>query len=464
MNSTVHLTPLGLDAGGATPWGFSPIWFVLLAVLLPAILWTALAWKRALEEDPHRLRRAGNRELRRLLARLKRAGSAPRSVDLHAWLQAAARTWGVRASTPTEGELHRSLSTHDADAPTRARWRDLWTNAERRLYAADSTLSPDWVKETTALASQVRIPPRKHWFPDRVRHWLPSVAAGICACALLVGPYQGLLAHDEDEMPEHRVAVRKPQNAHDAKPAPAQEVKPALVQDAKSAAALEDAQGPANKALRTDWNNWAAHYDIAAQQMVQGNMDYAVAHLTAAFLQHPASGNLQDNLRWSLQQAGTMDPTLRRLLYGAWFQRYPALLAPASWQKLGLFASLLIGGGLCALVLPIYTNRHERVLQLAGRSAVIAGIALLAISVTSWNAWGDLRRPNVAMLVEGISLSPAPTDLVKDRETLPMNAGSLTLLQANFLGWKQVDLLGLPAGKVTGWVRAPYVMPLYANE
>lgn len=281
---------------------------------------------------------------------------------------------------------------------------------------------------------------------------------------MLVGPYQGLLAHDEDEMPESRVVVRKHRSAAEAKPAPPQDVKPALVQDPKSAAALKEAQGPANEALRVDWNNWAAHYDIAAQQMVQGNMDYAVAHLTAAFLQHPVSGNVQDNLRWSLQQAGTMDPTLRRLLYGAWFQRYPALLSPANWQKVGLLASLLIGSGLCVLVLALYAHHREHALRLTGRWAVTAGVALLAVSVMSWSAWGDLRRPNVAMLVEGISLSPAPTDLVKDRETLPMTAGSVTLLQASFLGWKQVDLLGLPAGKVTGWVRSPYVMPLYATD
>jgi hypothetical protein len=435
-----------------------------LSVVLPAILWTALAWKRALEEDPHRHRRAGSRELRKLLSRLQRAGGTPRPVDLHAWFQAAARTWGVRVSTPTEGELNRSLSALDGDAATQARWRNLWKNAERRLYSADSTLSPDWVRETAAVAEQVRIPPRKHWFPGRVRHWLPSVAAGVCACALLAGPYQGLLAHEEDESHASSPAVRKSERTEEAKPVPAQEVIPALVQDPKSAAALRNAQGPANKALRADWNNWAAHYDIAAQQMVQGNMDYAVAHLTAAFLQHPASGDVQDNLRWSLQQAGSMDPTLRRLLYGAWFQRYPALLPPASWQKLGLLASLMIGGGLCALVVPIYTNRGEPALRLAGRSAVIAGITLLAVAAMSWNAWGDLHRPNVAMLVEGINLSPAPTDLVKDRETLPMTAGSLTLFQRSFLGWKQVELLGLPGGKVTGWVRSPYAMPLYATD
>ena len=468
----VHLSPLALDVGGATPWGFSPVWFALLGLLLPAVLWAALAWKRALEEDPYRLRRAGSRELRRLLSRLQRAGGPPGSADLHAWFQAAARTWGVRVSAPTDGEVSRSLSAIDGEAATQARWRELWKSAERRLYAAESTLSTSWVQDTAAAASEVRIPTRKHWFPGRIRHWLPSVAAGLCACLLIAGPGDGLRAAEGGRLSDApggaSSAARKAEQAEAEEKLtsshPEEDNKPAIVQDAKSAAALDAAQGPANQALRTDWNNWAAHYDIAAQQMVQGNMDYAVAHLTAAFLQHPVSGAVQDNLRWSLQQAGTMDPTLRRLLYGAWFQRFPVLLSPASWQRLGLFAGLLIGCGLCALVLPIYTTRREHELRLGGRWIVVAGVALLAVSVTSWNAWGDLHRLNAAMLVEGINLTPAPTDLVKDRETLPMTAGALTLSQATFLGWKQVQVLGLPGGKVGGWVRSPYVMPLYATN
>ena len=414
--SAVHLSPLSLDVSGATPWGFSPLWLTLLSVVLPAILWTALAWKRVMEEDPYRLRRAGSRQLRRLLTRLQRAGGTPRPVDLHAWFQAVARTWGVRVSTPTERELDRSLSALEGDA----RWRDLWKSAERHLYAADSTLSPGWVQETAVAANEVRIPARKHWFPARARHWLPSVLAGVGACVFLANPGNGLQA--------------------------------------------ADTQAPANRALRADWNNWAAHYNIAIQQMNQGNADYAVAHLTAALLQHPLSGDVQDNLRWSLQQAGSMDPTLRRLLYGAWFQRYPALLSPVGWQRLGLLAALLVGTGSCFLVLSIYTIRRRRQLRLTGSWVAALGIALLAVSTLSWYAWGDLRRPNVAMLVEGINLSPAPTDLVKDRETLPMKAGSLTLTQATFLGWKQVELPGLPGGNISGWVRSAYVMPLYATN
>ncbi len=167
-----------------------------------------------------------------------------------------------------------------------------------------------------------------------------------------------------------------------------------------------DAQASANQALRVDWNNWAAHYNVALQQISQGNVDYAVAHLTAALVQRPLSGDVQDNLRWSLQQADNMDPTLRRLLYGAWFQRYPGLLSPANWQRLGLLAACLIGGGLCVLVWSIYTTRGRTELRRIGRGVMVTGVALFVASTLSWNAWGELHRPNVALLVEGINLSP----------------------------------------------------------
>jgi hypothetical protein len=429
----VHLTPLPLNVGGVSPWGFSPAWFGLLAVGLPALLWVGLAWKRALEEDPNGPRRASSRELRRMLARVQRAGGAPRPKDLYDWSQAAARTWGVYVSTPTGSQVSHSLSSLEGDAATQVRWYELWKSSERHLYAVGASLPPGWVQDATMAAKQVRIPPRKHWLPMRLRHWLPSLTAALCACTILAGACNVLRA--------------------------AESASPAL--DAKAAAALSAAQSPAAQALRADWNNWAAHYNVATQQMVQGNVDYAVAHLTAALLQHPSYEVVQDNLRWSLQQAGTMDPTLRRLLYGAWFQRYPVLLSPVGWQRLGFAGGLLAGAGLCALVLQLYGARRQRVLQTGGRWAVVLGVVPLVASVMAWNTWGDLHRPNVAMLVEGVNLSPAPTDLVNDRETSPAGAGSLALSQASFLGWRQARLVGVP-GKVSGWTRAAFVMPLYA--
>jgi hypothetical protein len=431
----VHLSALSLGADGATPWSFSPAWFVLLVVGLPALLWVGLAWKRALEDDPHRFRRAGSRELHRLLSRIRRTGSAPEPAQLHAWCQAAARSWGVRVSTPTGTQVVRSLSELDGDTTKQLHWQELWKQTERGLYAVRAAMPPNWIEATTAAANELRIPPRKHWFPTRLRHWLPSLTTAACVCAVLTGTVHSSRAAD--------AALR--------------------AVDAKTTAELSAAQGPAAQALRVDWNNWAAHYNVAAQQMVQGNVDYAVAHLTAAFLQHPSSFAVQNNLRWSLQQAGVMDPTLRRLLYGAWFQRYPVLMSPANWQRLGLLSALLAGAGLCALVAQLYATRPLDAVLRMGRFAAVVGIVPLVVSVMAWHTWGDLHRANAGMLVEAINLNPAPTDLVTERETIPVNAGSVTLIESAFLGWKQVRVVGVP-GKLNGWSRAPYVMPLYATR
>lgn len=452
VDLAVHLAPVALNANGVTPWDLNPLWFVLIGVGLPAVMWTGLAWTRVLEEDPHRLRRAALRNLRRLVARMRTAGGTPRPADLHAWLQAAAQTWGVRVATPTAGQVGRSMDAHGSDPATQSRWAELWKSAERVLYAAGFTLPPAWLRDTAAVVNEVQIPPRLHWLPTRRRHWLPPQITGWLVCALLASLCVGSRAAQDGAA----AAAQSPQD--DAKPARALDVKV----DGRAAAALRSAQAPAARALRADWNNWGAHYNVATQQMIQGNVDYAVAHLTAALLQHPTSGAVQDNLRWSLQQAGSMDPTVKRLLYGAWFQRYPVLLSPAGWQRLGLMAGLLIGAGACAGVLQIYVSRNDSLRRMS-RGLLAAGVLFLTISVSAWNGWGDLHRPNAAMLVEDINLSPAPTDLVKDRETLPMTSGSLALSQATFLGWKEVQLVGLPGGRVTGWVRSRYVMPLYAT-
>ena len=440
-----HFAPLSLNAGGATPWAFNPAWCALLALGLPALLWAALAWKRALDEDPHRLRRAGSRELRRLLARLRRLGTAPRAIDLHAWCQASARTWGIQAAAPTSVQVTRSLhqlAANDASVP--AHWETLWTATERSLYAAGASVPDRWLEESSAAAAKVRIPPRATWLPNQLRHWVPSLAASLCTAALIV------------------TAASTAHATQGSSAAATAALQAASGPDANTAIRLAAIQGRAGQALHANWNNWAAHYDVAAQQMVQGNWNYAAAHLTAAFLQHPSSTVIRDDLRACLQQAGTIEPTLRRLLYGAWFQRYPVLLSPANWQRLGLVASLIIAGGLCAVVLSLYMTQHRRPLLTGGRWAVIGGVVPLLVAVMAWNAWGNLHRANIGMLVDAINLSPMPTDLVTEQETSPVAPGTLALPKSGFLTWRNIAIVDVP-GVNAGWVRSASVMPLYAG-
>jgi hypothetical protein len=417
-----HLDPLTLGQLGVTPWHFNPAWFLLLAIAVPGLAWLGFAWKRALDEDPHRLRRSGLRELRRLLVRVRRSGSIPKPAHLHGWCHAAARTWDIRVSAPTGVQLTLSLQALTEDRNSASAWHELWSVTERGLYGADASAPADWLERASEAAETVRVPKRERWLPDRISHWLPSKPATgwvlLCAATCFIAG-----SVRADQMPP----------------------------------AARDAQKLAVTALRAHWNDWAAHYNIAAAQIRSGNWNFAVAHAAAAFLLHPSCADNRDNLRFAIQQAGTMDPTLRRLLYGAWFQRIPVLLSPAGWQRLALVSSLILAAGLTALVIALYVLKHPRPLKLAGRSAAAGGSLLLLLAIVAFTDYGALSQPSAGMLLEGVNLNPSPTELVPERETSPAAAGSVVLAGNSFLSWQQVS----SGANLSGWVRKSAVMPFY---
>jgi hypothetical protein len=423
------VTPTLMSLGqlGATPWSFNPAWFLLLSLGLPGLTWLGCAWQRALDEDPHGLRRSGLRELQRLLGRIRRSGSQPQQLHLHSWCRAAARTWGVRESAPTGTQVTQSLQTLTENRSLTSTWQELWSVTERGLYGADATPPPDWLERASSAAVTVEVPKRERWLPNRLAHWFPSMAAAVL---VVMGIVAGSARADQ---------------ARDDRAA-------ALVLPADQRAAVD--------ALHAHWNDWAAHYNLAVAQIQEGNWNFAVAHATSAFLLHPASAANRDNLRLAVQRAGTMDPTLRRLLYGAWFQQFPGWLSPAGWQRVALVASLAPAGGLTAIVLALYVPRNRKTLNSGGRGALTAGALVLIVAIGAFNAYGPLNQTTAGILLEGVNLNPSPTELVPERETSPAIAGTVVLPLSTFLSWRQIS-----AGThVSGWVRGNAVMPLYESS
>ncbi len=189
--------------------------------------------------------------------------------------------------------------------------------------------------------------------PDRLAHWLPRRASAF-AVGLAIG-FAALLATHDIARADQTSATTSPQAARSRRSAVtglAQRQHNATAPRAASLS-LQDQQAAA-QAMRLHWNDWAAHYNIAAAQIAQGNWNYAVAHAATAFLLDPTFGANRDNLRFAIQQSGSMDPTLRRLLYGPWFQQFPGLLSPAGWQRVSLFASLVLAAGFSALIVMLY--------------------------------------------------------------------------------------------------------------
>jgi hypothetical protein len=448
----MHPEPLPIGELSATPWSFSPAWFIALALLLPAVAWLAFAWRHAFAQDPNSFRRAGLKELRRVLRNVRRSDAALRPWHLHAWLRATAKTWGVRVSAPTGGQVSQAMQMLTGDASVIAKWRELWSAAERGLFAANASPHQDWLERASSAAEAVQMPQRERRFPNRIGDWLPSTAVVVVIAMACIVP----------------AAV----HANLDTPAPS----------ADTLQQLQNARKPSREALQANWSDWAAHHNLAAILMQTGEWHAAVAHSAVSFVLNPSSAPTRDNLRFALQQTDMADPNLQRLLSGMGYQRIPAWLSAAGWQRMALGAALLLAAGLVTIVSTMYLpvrpqtgSLHQLPLPNMGirndreamghvaviaRFAVALGALLLLAAIVSWNAYGPLNQPSAAILTRAVNLSPAPTDLVPEAETSPVAAGTIVLRRRSFLGWQQIAI----NENVSGWVRRQAVMPFYTMD
>ncbi len=222
------------------------------------------------------------------------------------------------------------------------------------------------------------------------------------------------------------------------------------------------AQKSARDALATNWNDWAAHHNLAALGIETENWNIAIAYATASFLQHPSSAITRETLRTALDQTQTADEHLRAMVSGAWYQRIPSMVSAASWQRLSIAAGLLLALTLTALVASLYFSarvRYKRQWVWAVRGGAAIGLIALTLSMVGWQGYGAMNQPHAAILLENVNISPVPTDLVPVNETSPAAAGSIVITQRTFLGWQQISI----NGRSSGWVRRNAVMPIYAH-
>jgi hypothetical protein len=454
----MHPLPVGELA--ATPWSLSPFWFIALALAVPTLLWLGLAWRRALLECPNRIRRAGIKEMQRLLKTLRRTDTPPRPAHLHAWLRATARVWDIRTSAPCVSEITQAAHTLSGDSAVSSRWRELWQTTEHGLYGPNVQPSGEWLQDATSVAATVDLPKRERLFPNRLGHWLPSVASAMLV-VVLIGS-QALADVPWSAPPDPGSPA--PTSGLGVPPQPTAAAEPETMSEAAPEELAPEVAEQAEAALQNNWNDWAAHRNLAAYQTQQGELNLAIAHAAAAFIQHPTGSDTRDALLTALGETETVDRNLRRLLSGSWYERVPALLSPAGWQRMALVATLLTAAGFCFMVGSLYSSdkpsRLPRVTAWAGRGVAALGAIVLVASVVSWNAYGSFAHPAAAILVQNANVSPVPTDLVPMEETSPLTAGTVVVTGRTFLGWRKV------AGEreISGWVRGNALMPLYAGR
>jgi len=447
----MHPLPVGELA--ATPWSLGPFWFIALTLVVPASLWLALAWRRALLECPNRIRRAGIKEMRRLLKSMQRTDSAPRPAHLHAWLRATARVWDIRTSAPCVSEVSQAAHAISGDVAVSSRWRKLWQTTEHGLYGPDVQPTRNWLEDATSVAATVEMPKRERFFPNRLGHWLPSVASAVLVM-VMIGAAPSLAD----------VPWSAPAQPGDSTPTSGLGVPPAPTDDTSMEAQPEELAAEvaeiAEAALEANWNDWAAHRNLAAYEAQQGELNSAIAHAAAAFVQHPSGSDTRDVLLAALGETEVIDRSLRRLLSGAWYERAPALLSPAGWQRMALLAALIAAAGFGVMIFSLYSPPSRDAFVWAGRGVAALGSIVLIASVAGWNAYGAFSHPEAAILIQNANVSPVPTDLVPNEETSPLSAGSVVIAGRSFLGWRQVR----SDREISGWVRGNALMGLYASR
>jgi SH3-like domain-containing protein len=92
----------------------------------------------------------------------------------------------------------------------------------------------------------------------------------------------------------------------------------------------------------------------------------------------------------------------------------------------------------------------------AGLAAVLA-VALGATAGVSLRTYGLLAERNIAVVAQNTLLRSVPTEATSAQKTAPLPAGSLAVVDKEFLGWSR---LRFPNGQ-TGWVRSDAVVPVY---
>jgi hypothetical protein len=133
------------------------------------------------------------------------------------------------------------------------------------------------------------------------------------------------------------------------------------------------------------------------------------------------------------------------------------LASPAEWQWLLVGAGLVFAAGLLILLLRAYrivSGEWARPTAV-GAMAVALGLALSA--VISLHFYGETVDSRAAIAWHQVLLRSIPTEVDTQQKTSSLPAGSLGVVDREFLGWVR---LVFDNGQ-TGWVRQQDIVWLY---
>ena len=454
--------PLGGSDTAPTPLRANPwsLWLLASALwLIPA--WIFIAALRSRRTDPLRARRRARKQLGEILARMPAASTSQASLQtLRDWQLQTAALLGVAHAAPNAAILARPPRSANAVplvGPTENPWEKLWAETDRALYGNGCALPTDWLVRAEAALEATRVrgwQPSSLFLPQNLLPWLegasarkpsaanPAIAGFVLLVLILAAPRA--FAQTAPDAPA-ATAAEKPTN-HFAGP-----------REAYGAGDFSAAEQGWRSALARDPTDWVARHNLALALAQQGHWPEAAAQWTSAFLLNPRHESVRWHLGLGYERAEYTPPGLGEFAVAAGPHLVARLASPAEWQWLLVGAGVVFAGGLLLLLLRGYRNLPGRWVRHAAFTCMAAAVALALSAVMSLHFYGDAADPRAAIAWHQVLLRSIPTEADTQQKTSSLPAGSLGVVDQQFLGWVR---LAFDNGQ-TGWVRQQDIVWLY---
>jgi len=437
---------------------------IALSVLWLIPVWLVLAALRARRTDPLRPRRAARRRLEQTLTCLQGATPAPARLQaLHAWQRDAAILLGVEHAAPSP-----AIVTEQSDLPALATpnpklktqnlqaWASLWAEADRALYGDDAALPDTWRVRAEAALEATRVPAWKQsslFLPRNLFPWFGAHAGNRIAdtgknTAIVVVTVLIFLSGLR-----HPVSAIAADGSSAAPRTLSYYPGPIAAYNAGDFAAAEQAW---RATIARTPNDWIARHNLALALAQQDHWPEAAAHWTSAFLLDPRNPSVRWHLGLGYARAGYTPPDLGEFALASGPHLMARLASPAEWQWVLVAAGVVLALGVLLLLLRGY-RPPNRWMRPAALAAMGAGLVLAAAAVTSLHFYGDAVNPRAAIVWHQVLLRSIPTEADTQQKTSSLPAGSLAIVDKEFLGWARLAF----ANGQTGWVRKDDIVWLY---
>lgn len=376
--------------------------------------WLWLAYRRARRTDPARTRREARTRASATLESL-RIAKDPQQIAmlLLAWQKDVALLWQITAAVPAANNF----------PANETKWIALWADTERALYRDASPLPADWIARASELLQEHRVPGFSFWQLFRFRNLLPFAALlafGLALGGITLRAADAKTAYDRGDFSAAEQAWR-----------------------------AELVKTPANP---------AAHHNLSLAIAQQDRWGEAAAHAAAAFAQQPSDAAIRWNLAFAMERASFAPSVFSGFTSSHPPHQIAGLLSPTHWQHVAILASFLAALA-CALLLLRGYGQRARWLKITAVTLFVTSTILGGAATFSLRVYSPLNDARAVIVWRTTTLRSIPTDVETSQKTSPLSAGTVALVDNNFIGktWAHLSF----ANGQTGWIRSEDLVQIW---